>query len=124
MDLFELLFHKEIIISIHLRTPNFEAISTTKNTNLVSCVKFCINSLRPLEYRRFALVMEDFVAVEFFEFFLGMKTHYRFLVRRVHTDITLDESCPTKEISWVGNKNVEKKSENAYFVECFRFLLF
>ena len=69
MDLFELLFHKEIIISIHLRTSEFEAISTAKNKNLVSHVNFCINSLRSLEYRRFALVMEDFVAVEFVEFF-------------------------------------------------------
>ena len=69
MDLFELLFHKEIIISIHLRTSDFEAISTAKSKNLVSHVNFCINSFRTLEYRRFAYVMKDFVAVEFFDFF-------------------------------------------------------
>ena len=73
MDLFELLFHKEIIISIHLRTSEFEAISTAKNKNLVSHVNFCINSLRSLEYRRFAHVMEDFVAFEFFDFFWASK---------------------------------------------------
>ena len=38
-----------------------------------------------------------------------MKTHYRFLVRWVPTDITLDDDCPTEEISSGGNKNVEKK---------------
>ena len=48
-----------------------------------------------------------------------MKTHYRFLVRWVPTDITLDDDCPTEEISSGGNKNVEKKKVK--MDDCFFF---
>ena len=52
---------------------------------------------------------ERFCRLWILRLFLGMKTHYRFLVRWVPTDITLDDDCPTEEISSVGNKNVAKK---------------